>query len=142
MGLAFDSPYCEVSFRSALFRDYQSSEVTLGSVWWGGMVVHIEQQMFVGSLASQGGDANLSLRQIDIGADQAMAPERAGFKGSSQHGDLAVSVGFSEEDHGSFQRLLEVQRPVFGEEAASRGVVDARLRSGPIEPSRLVDCGT
>ena len=106
------------------------------------MVVHIEQQMFVGSLASQGGDANLSLRQIDIGADQAMAPERAGFKGSSQHGDLAVSVGFSEEDHGSFQRLLEVQRPVFGEEAASRGVVDARLRSGPIEPSRLVDCGT
>ena len=106
------------------------------------MVVHVEQQMFVGSLASQGGDANLSLRQIDIGADQAMAPERAGFKGSSQHGDLAVSVGFSEEDHGSFQRLLEVQHPVLEEEAASRGVVDARLRSGPIEPSRLVDCGT
>ena len=54
------------------------------------IVVGVQQEMFVGGLASQRVDPNLFLRQIDIGADQAVDPERAGFEGSSQHLDLAL----------------------------------------------------
>ena len=74
----------------------------------------VQPEMFVGGLASEGVEANWFLRQIDIGADQAVDPERAGIARVSEDFDLAVGVGFSAEDYGAFPRLPEVQSPVLG----------------------------
>jgi hypothetical protein len=91
-----------------------------------------QQEMVVRILLSQGIKTNLAFGQIDIGADQAVTPDRADVELVSQHDGLPLGVGFSDIDHGSGQRLLQVQSPVFGERSAIGGIFDANCVALPM----------
>ena len=83
-------------------------------------------------LPSQGIKTNLAFGQIDVGADQAVDPDRTDVERVSQHDRLALGVGFSDIDRGSCQRLLQVQSPVLGERSAIGSIFDAYRVTSPM----------
>ena len=93
----------------------------------GGCVVVVcgQEEMVAGILPSQGMETNLAFGQIDIGADYAVRPDLVDVEGVFQHDSRPFDVGFSDEDHGPFQRLLRVQSPALGECSARGSIFDA-----------------
>ena len=89
------------------------------------VVVSGQEEVVVRIFSSQGIKADLAFGQIDFGADQAVDPDGTDVEGVSEYRDLSFGVGFSDVDHGSFQRLLQVQSPVFGKRSACGSIFDA-----------------
>ena len=58
---------------------------------------------------------DLASGQINVCANQAVGPDRTDIGRVAQDCGLSFGVSFSDIDHGSFQRLLQVQTPAVGQ---------------------------
>ena len=81
-------------------------------------------------LSSQRMELDLMACQVDIGADEAVAPQGAQWERLPQHRRRTGCAGHAHEDHGSFQGLLQVGSPVLREGSPCGCVLDAHRVSG------------
>ena len=89
-----------------------------------------EEEMVVRILSSQRMELDFVARQVDVGANQAVAPQGAQSVRVSEHRGRTGVAGHAHEDHGSFQGLLQVGSPVLREGSSRRGRPQCEPRVG------------
>jgi hypothetical protein len=94
------------------------------TVWQG--VRHLVQERLIrGLAASQGGEAECVVVQIDFRADETMQPMLIDVERMTEKAGPTLVVGSSQEDNHSVERLLQIQMPMFGKDAATWRGFDA-----------------
>ena len=88
-----------------------------------------QQRLFRWFSSSQTVDADASGGQIDVAADQTVAPSGVDVEAVSQKRDRSLIVRTANENHGAFQRPGEIQLPSLGEFPTRRSSFNATGRT-------------
>lgn len=89
----------------------------------------MQQRLVLRFATPQALEANRALGEIDLGAHEAMGPQRIDQVTPSQQFGLALLVGAAQEDHHPLQRPLQIEFPVRGEGRPRRGAVAPRRQA-------------